>query len=446
MPKNSILERSSRSDQSLLSVIWNKIGAFFAGLFNSEESFNDLTEKESSDEEKKFDDYSGIAELFDDPSFSDDRIDLNISTIWRLGDVLDRIGYRDGKSGQGRTDFHVMAKTLVRNFTNQIIRKNRAELSRLKPECESLVESRDYSRKLQSQKQNYILNLEKEKEANPNYFRRGVGYFYLTVSALLLIADIPLALQLTRDAFQLTGNESKVMCLGIALCTIIFKIFYDEFVGSPLDSFISQLKRSKKKDYDDKDSDSLKRNQKRRIVIKLSIIILTTITIISLAFIRFKAIPPSEQYGFLKENPVLSIVAFTLITLLFPIVSGVCMSIGLYTIGNARDLKRAKKQLERTRKDHIFFANKSENLQKQITHCENNISICEDEEFEEENVKYFTSRYSHGFSRGYVGPVHENQQPINDLFSKAETLHFKEIARKTMDTVSDNKKNSNGKT
>ena len=107
-----------------------------------------------------------------------------------------------------------------------------------------------------------------------------LGGIYGAVALVLVLADIPLALELTRRGFNLksdpnnaisdlflattqdgfvshffrvlTSNwEVVVFATGVAFCTIYIKIFYDDFIGVPLENLIKKASESPTADYEE---------------------------------------------------------------------------------------------------------------------------------------------------------------------------------------------------
>lgn len=397
----------------------------------------------------------GITDIFTSAEFSSDKLDLDLSTIWSMGDRLSEVGYEDGQSGQANTNIIVLAKTLVYNLRSQMVKRFTASLASATAELKGIEYQQSLAENLQQRKKDYYLFLEQEREIGPSKFSLFLAWFYSIIAIVLVAADIPLARSLTRVAFDLKEWETWVLCLGIAFCTIIFKIIYDEFISSPLDTFASQLNHATNDEaYTDDQKRRIRINQVIRISVKLAVLVFTIVTIYLLAKLRFLAIGEltdssnsidsfSGLEGFdpasivdssspFSKNPSLTILTFIVVTIIFPLVGGICMSMGLQIFNNRNSYKRAKVDFDSASQMFSDAAKKSTILVERIELAKKNIEYCEDQEFETTYVEFFESRYSHGFRRGFIGPIHEKLRPDNenDLFAKAEALYFKNIAER----------------
>lgn len=396
----------------------------------------------------------GITDIFTSKEFSSDQIDLDLVTIWNMGDRLTEVGYEDGQSGQANTNIGVLARTLVYNLRSQMVQRFSASLASTSAELDGITIQKELAGDLQKRKKDYYIFLEEQKEIHPSKFNAFLGVFYSVISIVLIAADIPLARSLTRTAFDLEEWETWILCLGIAFCTVIFKIVYDEFMSSPLDNFSSQLNQATSKgDYTEKQKSRIRINQIVRIVFKVIVLIFTILTIYFLARLRFLAIDNIEKSststsdgfstleGFdplqeiatnsvFAENPSLTITTFIFVTIIFPLIGGICMSMGLQVFNNRNSYNKAKSSFDEASSRFSMAAKSSTILIEKKELAEKNIEYCKDQKFEDRYVEFFESRYNHGFRRGFIGPIHEKLRldKENDLFAKAEALYFKNIA------------------
>lgn len=416
--------------------------------------FESNEEKDSNTSKSERSKPLGITDIFTSKEFSSDQIDLDLVTIWNMGDRLTEVGYEDGQSGQANTNIGVLARTLVYNLRSQMIQRFSASLASSSAELEGINIQKELAGDLQKRKKEYYIFLEEQKELYPSKFSLFLGVFYSVIAVVLIAADIPLARSLTRVAFDLEEWETWVLCLGIAFCTVIFKIVYDEFMSSPLDNFSSQLNHATSKGgYSDKQKRRIRVNQIVRIVFKVIVLIFTISTIYFLARLRFLAIDNVEKEsattsggfssieGFdplqeiaatsvFAENPSLTITTFIFVTIIFPLIGGICMSMGLQVFSNRDSYNKAKEGFDEASSRYSNAAKSSTILVEKKELAETNIEYCKDQKFEDRYVEFFESRYNHGFRRGFIGPIHEKLRldKENDLFAKAEALYFKNIA------------------
>ena len=126
----------------------------------------------------------------------------------------------------------------------------------------------------------YYEKLNRAYQYNHRQFSVVLGFIYGFFALVLVLADIPLALELTRRGFNLKSDpnsaisdlflfgtqegfvfhvikvlaanwEVVLFATGVAFCTIYIKIFYDDFVGVPLENLIKKASESPTADYEE---------------------------------------------------------------------------------------------------------------------------------------------------------------------------------------------------
>jgi hypothetical protein len=392
-----------------------------------------------------------------------------------IGNIYWNTGKEDGKLGQNKTNLSEIAHVDAEFIKDDINSSYKAKVDQLESEVKIKEKIYDHAEKDYNDSKDFYEKAFKEFRRNPRYFSRGLAILYVTIAMLLIFADIPLALKLTQQGFdldlgqnfqirQLFENPFRVfqenwevfiLAFGVALCTIFIKIIYDEFVERPLEKVITQFKN-----LDGVDSDSeiemaiIKRERKKRAKIKAIILSLTILTIISLGVFRYQTIEHQNRLEELSltdqlsnENffnsidqpnitdstivssnttnssndglrKVFTAVTFILITLLFPTVGGVCFSIGSNYWGNRKELNMAK-ELSETSKNAFLNASKDiEETIKKLANWRGALDWCNSPNFIGHIKRLFLNYYDHGYQRGMVEP---DTSIINkDLFTRAE--------------------------
>src|SRR5262249_35965970 len=126
----------------------------------------------------------------------------------------------------------------------------------------------------------YYEKLNRAYQYNHRQFSLLLGFIYGFFALVLVLADIPLALELTKLGFNLKADpnnaisdlfvfnapegfffhtikilsanwEVVLFATGVAFCTIYIKIFYDDFVGVPLENLIKKASESPTADYEE---------------------------------------------------------------------------------------------------------------------------------------------------------------------------------------------------
>lgn len=287
-------------------------------------------------------------------------------------------------------------------------------------------------------------------------------FFYLIIALFLILADVPLALELTKWGFQfeslsdsdnteiiylfqnpiqvfIANWEVFLLSFGIALCAIYVKIIYDELVGSPLQSIILKFKNIPGIDYDNPDEiDKLKKEDKFRKRIKIAIFIITVITIIILGFFRFSAIKLNPASADIPQG-FTSKLTFILITLLFPLIGGVCFSISLSNLQNILRLNGEKRKSNRLHKIYLKalrnFSNKQEQHQDICGFIEDwNSSTSVDSGY----IRYLNACYVHGYNHGQMN-VSESHKD-DDLYDRTQRLRDSIVSRNIFKAMSQNNK------
>lgn len=411
----------------------------------------------------------------------------NYEQVSLVGSSFMRIGYKDGILGKDKTLVETLAKTWVLNFRDSQKEKCDSKVKEYEGEVQikkQLFEDAKSDYDLQ-QKHNHFLN--KDYRRDSRKFSLFLGILYIVISLSLILADIPLALKLTQQGFDLdmdkentvqmlfenpwevfTGNwEVFILAIGIALCAIFIKIYYDEFIGTPVDKVVTELKN-----LNDVESEEEKKAAKiikrRRFRAKTGLLCFSLATIILLGIFRFQTVQridrehriastslSNNSFTFLEDENAtaanlelpeqsffemgVNLLTFIFITLLFPIIGGICASLGLNHLHNRRILKRSRKLLSQSQT--LFNKSKADlvSSEKEFIKWNNRQTWCKQEKFVNQISDFLYKCYLHGYETGYLSP--EKAHGRGDIYSQAEELRRKKISRKILNVV---KFNGNG--
>ena len=431
----------------------------------------------------------------------DELKDLN-RNINDSGKSLEEQGYRDGSIGVEQNE---NIKGRIKAITGHLLAPVKAMAigicDGLSREIESLkqeIARKEEHQKLRRESYDLISN---EYNMNSTQFSLLLGVFYCLVAFFLILADIPLAVELTKKGFDLKGitgdpysempflayNPLKVirsnwevfvLAIGIALSTIYFKIYYDYLIGKSTYRevlFDKHLNKSFSFSLEDWERVHKARTIKARV--SFTLLILTILTMLVLGYFRFEAIENQmirdfrvmeEQLRALGQDtrgmnltyePMswVTKLAFVLVTVLFPLIGGVCASIGLKMIhryfgrkSSLLNLKLGDWSLQRLRKrkngkdvklsswsSHLMrFLNREEhenwnNDAKREGRSEVRLKINSDHsqsKAEEEVYDYLYSSYLNGVNEGLYNP--QSQIGDEDFFAKVVELRDRHKSKK----------------
>lgn len=386
-----------------------------------------------------------------------------LKRISHLGTEFNSLGEIDGIEGQGQQAFEAIARNKARQWQAFLEAAFNGEMGGALQRVESLKDRKENAQRIAEKRQGTLEVLMDRYNWKPQRFNWIMGFVYLIITALLILADIPLAFRLMESGFEMpvdTGVSAVVtvsqlpevwsdyaveglfLAIGITLFTVYIKIFYDEFLAEPLEK--SAMRFSEKglgRTLTDEQTMAAKRIWRGRMFMKLVVLILLIVTLVFLGVLRDyslddasisidQTINPNFQIDLdidslmgNESNHVrdfrdhMRLASFILITLLFPIISGICASLGLERLQNAWVLQRARMGLVLARWRKLQLTTKVIEASNEVETFRSYLKWCQkDSQFEEDYTDYFYACYLHGYQRGWTKDI------PNDLFLKAEFL------------------------
>ena len=388
-------------------------------------------------------------------------------------------GFNDGVAGSKPSNLNEFATAKAAEFYRRCVATVAEKKKRLSIEIKSLqkvVNDKRGQVTLHHAYQNYLQHHNKFDERGTSWIE---CFLYLGCAILIFLADIPLAAEMLKwlintpqqadegfsilDLHKANGNV-LVTAIGIALSTIYIKVSYDRFVAKKYGHDIMAKKKFealffgtpdapdlsdeaeeslraewRKQDLEssrltDEEKRMIKRNERTIRLIEICLLIFTLATIFILGIFRAKAWETIHSLGeeteLVKEVPT-SIVAATLImiTLLFSIISGVCLSISLRTWKTRRRLQRCKDEAIALESS---FIDKSKNLSDvegnhdYVLEAERNLTRAQ--EWINTIAALFFAYYQMGFTEGMSVPgffMHGL-----DFFERVEHWRNEAVSRK----------------
>lgn len=317
---------------------------------------------------------------------------------------------------------------------------------------------------------------------SPKSFSIFLFRMYLAIAIFLIIADIPLAMILTEKGFDLQSESvaSILLTLGIAFCAVYIKIYYDDYIANTLGFYVNQFKkipgiigdRVRKKSSKDsitigysENTEELQHKAEKEIKIthvefwikfgiKSSILLITLYTIWTLGKFRYQNISNPEREIIMeyvnwvmekmggdpqqttREAFNTTLRAFRLITLVFPIIGGVCLSLALSNIQNIKRLKVAEQLFEKLQvkflnalKNYNEARRKYEDYQGIFDRWNEKASGSSEDEHTSFFKKVFKSYYTLGFENGMTGP--DMTLKNLDLYGQIEIVRRKIVAKRS---------------
>jgi hypothetical protein len=390
----------------------------------------------------------------------DDSFDEYAQHIAGMDDVLIRLGLhkrisashkymyemgrRDGALGVSLTNLADIARATAQEIFRHIYIIIKGSLAAMLAEKDTRKGIMEYEDGYHQRDLAYYDYVKYQYRFFPRSYSWGLFVFYLVVAIALIIADIPPALKLIQEGFNLSessdpdmtfphlfseGNFWKIIALnwetvttavGIAFCTVYIKIFYDDFIGTPYASNMMTFKRFVEENQlsstvltDANMYDDIRRESRNKRIWKMALAIFTVLSIIVLALFRLEVAKKAESF----DASFISGAAFVMVTLLFPVIGGICLSHALTNAQNRIRLHGARHKCTRSRKTYLAAVAEYTITQKRyedLAAAEQR--LCDEERMVNEYVQYLVAFYRRGFSTGGMQP--EKYTRGEDFYTK----------------------------
>lgn len=377
------------------------------------------------------------------------------------------VGKYDGSIGIRKSGIKDVVISRVKAMQYHIGSIFRGKLEAAVAEKEEKSIIKDHMEILKNKHNEYLEQLNDYSQKYPKQHSFTIFILYLLIAIFLILADIPLALELTQQGFNfpspdpdsekhltisalfhnpievLANNwEVFVLSIGIALCAVYVKILYDEFIEEPIQMIVTRFKNIPGVNYQNTDEIlKMEKGYKFRKRIKVGLFIFTILTIVSLGFFRFEVIIAEGSW----EPSFWVQLSFILITLLFPVVGGVCFSLALSSWQNKRRLIIEKKandlhhdKYSIAMRNHSDAENKVKRLEVFVRDWTENNEICQN------YIDMIIGMYNHGYERGLAS---SSKGDVNaSLVQQIDNLRNQAISNSTyshMLKAIDNLPNSN---
>ncbi len=374
--------------------------------------------------------------------------------IGRIGEIFRQRGIAEGAKGVAVNGLYRIITAKVQILVGDLEAILRGERERLKARVEGLA----IVAEMKWKKWEHANKVIDRKRRHPRKFSRLLAIFYLIIAFIMILADIPLAIKLMEEGFNFTIAKPNIsqlfndpigvlsanweiilISLGIALSSVYVKIFYDEYIGGALSRKATMIEDEVGIDpLDELKSNAIRRAYRFRLIVKVSILLLTLSTIVVLGYFRFDVmsalygIDPSTK-GLAHLSGGITKASFILITLLFPIIGGVCFSLSLNHLLNYKEYFQARVSIKRNERDFIKARESFDLANSQIEKIKVYIDRVNSPEFEKRYRDFLLSSYGTGYERGQMAP--DSAINESDLYGMVERMRKKVVARQVMNTI-----------
>ena len=366
-----------------------------------------------------------------------------------------RTGHYDGAIGRKFGSIRDLAVVSINMIKDHVQTSFRGKKDAYETEMKVREEIHKKAKEIYNTQFESYKKLKNYKDKFPKHHSILLFLLYLFIALFLIFADVPLALNLTERGFDLKSSQDPnyvdfeiteffrypmiviqnywevfLISFGIALCTIYIKILYDELIGNPSHTVVTRYKDIPNVEEDE--VGEIKREDRRRRGIKLGILGLTLLTIVALGVFRFETLKndPSNDIG----NSFFTQLTFILITLLFPVIGGICFSISLSNVQNVMNLWSASRKFKSKQRQYTKALEEFNTAQQKFHDIQGYLKDWDEEGVIAKNyVNFLVAAYNHGFEWGHSHP--ELYLEGKDLYEKTEKLRNKLIARRIFDTA-----------
>lgn len=363
----------------------------------------------------------------------DDDISKNLKNILveieNMGDRFRKLGESDGPYQLDSDFVNVIANNVAdrtRNYIETIFMGLKNSLEAISPVKERQFEDAEND---VNQTKEYINDLLKDKKFKPDNYSYW-AWFYLIFGLALLISDIILSKKGIQHAFRISeGNsiEAWILSGGITSCAIYIKIYYDEFILPALERCITIFKKNNMKGVEPNDSKIwLYSIWSLRFIIKTGLLIFTMFSLYYLADLRFDFVL-LENDNAESLNLKSSRISFIMISLLFPLIGGVCMAISIKKFQYLGLWGRSKKANEKAINSHAIIQNEYNQYLQDYNNCVSYLNRFTTDEFINKLKEFFFNCYLHG--REYSFREHNNKRNIVQKAKEIRRIYPDRIIR-----------------
>lgn len=387
--------------------------------------------KEREDFKKFFDEFKEQTSLNVDA----DKLTNAINNFQYYEDrIFDARGYDDGIKGTKDRNIQSSAKAradFIYEHASSIlagrIKGLESELALKSTRVGSLENELVYEQKF-----NDGINFLNKKEHR--HFSRLTAWFYIVAGFAMMFADFPISLGISKyfidlpisfkETFmnKISNPEILLFSLGITFLSIYYKILYDEYIN------VSIIPERLRKDAGEEVKSILKSATGIiRALIKLTILFFLLYLLYNIGNVRNalnELTIRSSHPDYVTEKEVFhfKLISFIGTTILLPLLSGICLSVGFGTLSNFNNLKSSNNTLKE-------LLNRKQVIETERTNTETVQHMLKSlmEEWSDKEAKIaglqqlFSNSYYQGFRRGH------RMKFGYDIYENAHSLYIDNI-------------------
>jgi hypothetical protein len=408
-----------------------------------------------------------VYEEYADAVFGQDNEIINLGVHKRVSAThkyMYEIGRRDGIHGVQLANLADLAQAKAQEMFRHIYVTLKGSLASALARQKTQAAIMNSDKQCYEREEAYYNYVKYQYRYFPRYYSWKLGLMYLLIALALVLADIPLALTLIRHGFNLPGTEltdlfqgnfwdkiadnweTVTTAMGIALCTVYIKIFYDDFIGTPyagkamtFRKFIEENDMGIPQPANEELFAKIKKEDRFKKWWKIGLVLFTLAVIIILGLFRQEtSVASARQAAALQQgtplNPAdifeltfLGRLAFVGVTILFPVIGGICLSHSLTNFQNMRRLAKAQTSYESSRNKYLYSVEQFSIIEKQFEDLDAaDKRFNEEEKIIEEYRAYLVSFYRRGYAIGAMQPGDTG----GDFFSRVMEWRNTAIGRK----------------
>lgn len=266
------------------------------------------------------------------------------------------LGHNDGKYGARNFMIGVSARSRATQLTEHIYSRFKGKMDGLTADITNKEHQKEkLEAELESSRifNKYMLDYSRKDYKN---FSSTMGWMYLIFGFLLMLADIPISLSLvgnfgighttSSDSLveKLLDFDKLIFAMGIACSTILIKLLYDQYINTPIGQWARPVSEA-----NESEKNAIRREQLVKLAVKLVILFSLFFTFYNLGKFR------NAYNGLVKGAPlavepdIISVRFWSFIglTVVIPVISGICLSVGLSILNNKKTLRQSSNQLDK---------------------------------------------------------------------------------------------------
>lgn len=366
-----------------------------------------------------FDTSKEVADYAEDVSLADIAL-KRANEFWHSG-------RRNAKQGQRSSAIGGLAASAADFMVDDVRTKLKGLADRrAKEEAAAAAHVREKEQAVENRK-TYADWLRRLRQIDPGPFSFTLGLFYLSVGIFLVIADIPIAQVFIEDALDLQfgGIDGWLITIGVALSVVYLKIWFDEYmVRSPIRKYektVAEAERNEMMINEEKMWRSTKWRRRGITIIQHAVFILTLLVIFAMAMLREEL-----QVGASLADAGWAMWAFLGLTLLFPVIGGVCFAYGFSYLQNGYAFRKAiseRRSAQESLKDaqaaYRAVCQKQQESMARLNQCLNSA-----DEMRDRTRQLFINAYAHGFDEGIIVPAKESPRGLVKRANEIRDRHL----------------------